>query len=306
MTDNPQEPTATVHAGGREIAVSHPGRIYFPKDNYTKRDVLEHYARVGEAMAGVTSSRALALRRYPRGIAEKGFFQKRVSSYFPDWVPRASLPISDGVLEYAVGGDAAGLVWLASIGTIEFHAMLSRIDKPHAPDQIIFDIDPPVDYCDEVRLAALGLKAILDDLGLTSFVKSTGSRGFHVIVPVLRRYDFDHTRAFAKRVAARLMEEQPGALTLELRKASRGERILVDVWRNGYGQTAIAPYSLRARHGAPVAVPLGWDELASPDIHPRAVTLANFASHVGAIMAAWPARLGPARPIGAAWKALKD
>ena len=301
----PRPRPAILQVGGREISVGHPDRVYFPQAGLSKLDVLTYYAGAADALARHTARRALSLKRYPRGIGEKGFFQKRVGSYFPDWIPRARLPIAEGTLEYAVGGDPASLVWLADLGTIEFHAMLSRTDRPHVPDQIIFDLDPPEDYTDEVRLAALGLKAICDALGLASFVKSTGSRGFHVIVPIRREHDFDDTRAFAKLLAARLMREQPGRLSLEMHKARRQGRILVDIWRNGYGQTAVAPFSIRARPGAPVAVPRRWDDLATPDIHPRAVTIANFSEQAERWKSAWPARLGPARSIKAAWKRLQ-
>jgi len=305
MNSAANEPLKTLVVDGREIGVGHPDRVYFPDDGFTKFDTLSYYAGVAGQMARYTRARALSLRRYPRGIGQKGFFQKRVGSYFPQWIPRATLPIREGSLEYAVGGDPAALVWLASLGTIEFHAMLGLTDKPHAPDQIIFDLDPPVDYSDDVRLAALGLKAICDDLGLASFVKTTGSRGFHVIVPIARHYDFDQTRAFAKLLAARLCKEQPGKLTLDMRKGKREGRILVDVWRNGYGQTAVAPFSIRARPGAPIAVPHHWDDLKSPDIHPRAITLANFHAHAKKTACAWPQTLGPARRLEKAQKILQ-
>ena len=295
----------TIRIGGHDIKVGHGDRLYYPDAGITKREVMRYVAQAGDGLARYTSDRALALRRYPRGIDQKGFFQKRVGGYFPDWIETAILPTGKGPLEYAVGGDAATFVWLAGLGTIEFHAMLSRVDKPYLPDQIIFDLDPPVDYTDEVRQAALGLKAICDDLGLVSFVKSTGSRGFHIILPIEREHDFDGTRAFAKLVAGRLMQAQPDRLTLDMKKAARDGRILVDVWRNGSGQTAVAPFSLRARPGAPIAVPLRWQDLESPEIHPRGVTLRNFDAHAADCARAWPETLGPARSITPAWQALK-
>ena len=305
MSKAENEIRKTLVVDGRKIEVGHPDRVYFPASNFTKFDMLGYYASISGPMARQTRRRALSLRRYPCGIGQKGFFQKRVGSYFPPWIPRATLPIKEGSLEYAVGGDPAALVWLASLGTIEFHAMLSRTDKPYAPDQIIFDLDPPDDYSDDVRLAALGLKAICDDLGLASLVKTTGSRGFHVIVPIARHYDFDQTRTFARLLAARLLEQQPGRLTLDMRKAQRQGRILVDIWRNGYGQTAIAPFSIRARPGAPIAVPLHWDDLKSRDIHPRAVTLGNYRKHAEKAANAWPQTLGPARQLEKALKILQ-
>ena len=314
MSNATKPPAKTLTIDGHKIVIGHPDRVYFPDAGYTKMQTLSYYARVAPLMAQRTKSRPIVLRRYPEeiskdgfladGIGKQGFFQKRVGSYYPDWIPRAVQPISNGTLEYALGGEAAALVWLANLGTIEFHAMLNRADRPNRPDQIIFDLDPPIDYSDGVRLAALGLKAICDDLGLTAFVKSTGSRGFHVIVPIARYYDFDQTRSFAKLLATRLMQKQPGKLSLDMRKASREKRILVDVWRNGYGQTAVAPFSLRARPGAPVAVPLKWSDLQSPEIHPRAVTLGNFAEHEARARCAWPAKLGPSGRIEKAWRAL--
>jgi len=305
MSNTRKPPAKTLTIDGHEIVIGHPDRVYFPDAGYTKAQTLSYYARVAPLMARCAKSRPMVLRRYPEGIGKDGFFQKRVGSYFPDWVPRATLPlVGGGTLVYALGGAPAALLWLANLGTIEFHAMLSRAGKPDRPDQIIFDLDPPVYYVDDVRLSALGLKQICDEMGLASFVKSTGSRGFHVIVPIERRYDFDRTRSFGKLLAARLMARMPGKLSLDMRKADREKRILVDVWRNGYGQTAVAPFSLRARPGAPVAVPLKWNDLQSQEIHPRAVNLGNFAQHEARARCAWPARLGPPGRIEKAWRAL--
>jgi len=304
MTPTPDQPPRVLHVAGRDIAIRHPDRIYFPRSGLTKFDVLSYVATSAAGLARYTEQRALVLRRWPQGIGEKGFFQKRVGGYFPDWIGRAMLPTGAGVLEYALGGDPAALVWMAGLGTIEFHTMLSRVDKPDRPDQIIFDLDPAQDYIDGVRLAALGLKALCDEVGLACFVKATGSRGFHVIVPIRREYGFDDTRAFAKLLAQRLIDRMPDILTLDLRKAKRGQRILVDVWRNGPGQTAVAPFSLRARPDAPIAVPRHWEDLQSPDIHPRSVTLTNFHENAEKWLTVWPPKLGPAQSIKAAWKAL--
>ncbi len=306
MRVEPDTPCKTLHIGNHDIKVGHPERIYFPDHGYSKFQTLGYYASVSALMAQYSKARALVLKRYPEGINTRGFFQKRVGKYFPDWIAQATLPTKDGTLTYALGGNPAAFVWLANLGTIEFHTMLSRADKPNAPDQVIFDLDPPKDYVDDVRLAALGLKAICDDLGLASFVKSTGSRGFHVIVPIARYYDFDQTRSFAKLLAARLMAEQPGKLSLNLKKASRDGHILIDVWRNGYAQTAVAPYSVRARPGAPIALPLHWNDLQSPKVHPRQITIANFARQKEQVRIAWPKKIDPPQRLEKAWKILKS
>ena len=201
-----------------------------------------------------------------------------------------------------LGEKPADLVYLANQACIELHALLSRTGSLHQPDQLIFDLDPPGDdRFGDVRRVALRLRAILaDDLGLTSFVKTTGSRGLHVLVPLNGREDFDAVREFARQVAGVLAAAEPELVTVEQRKDARGDRIYADIMRNGYAQTAVAPYSVRARPGAPVAVPLHWDEVTDPELTAGAVP--SGPSPPG--WTSWPARAtrGPAWPgTGTGW-----
>jgi bifunctional non-homologous end joining protein LigD len=179
---------------------------------------------------------------------------------------------ADGPQRQVVANDARTLVYLAQQACITPHTWLSREDDLARPDQMIFDLDPSDDDPDtlaKVRRATRLVGGLLDDLGLTTYLKTTGSRGYHVLVPLRRDLGFDDVRAFARRVAERLAETEPGLLTVEHRKAKRGDRVFVDVLRNGYGQTAVPPYAVRPRPGAPVATPIEWSELSrvAPDGH---------------------------------------
>jgi bifunctional non-homologous end joining protein LigD len=261
---------------GRKIEVKNLEKVFFPDAKITKGNVVDYYARFADRMQPVLKERALTLRRFPDGIAGDGFFQKAAADYFPDWIKTVVLDKEDGTIEQVVAEEPATLVYLADQGTIEFHAPLSRVDLPDKPDLMIFDLDPSDDYDDHVRQAALELRDLLAKAELPTFVKSTGSRGFHVVVPLERRHEFDSVRAFADGIAALLTERLPGELTTEQRKDKRQGRIFIDTQRNAYGQTAIAPYSLRARPEAPIACPLHWRELTDTRIHPRMVTLTSL------------------------------
>lgn len=207
------------------------------------------------------------MQRFPDGIDGETFFQKDVPDYFPDWIRTAKVKKEDGSLHMVIAEEAATLVYLANQASITPHVWLSRIDRPHRPDRLIFDFDPSVDDFGSVRDAARGMRDLLEETGLVPFVMTTGSRGLHVTVPLDRSGDFDAARGFARRCAELLVARRPDDLTVEQRKAKRGDRVYIDTMRNAYAQTAVAPYSVRARPGAPVATPLGWDEVgrARPD-----------------------------------------
>ena len=244
--------------------------MLFP-DGITKGDLIRYYQEIAGVMLPYLRDRPLSLARYPEGITGERIFQKNVGRHFPDWIPRAEVDKAGGELCQVLAEKPADLVYLANQASIELHALLSRTGALHQPDQLIFDLDPPGDdRFDDVRTVALRLRAILtDDLGLTSFVKTTGSRGLHVEVVLNAQEDFDTVREFARQVAMVLAAAEPGLVTVEPRKAARGDRIYADIMRNGYAQTAVAPYSVRAHPGAPVAVPLHWDEVADPQLSPR-------------------------------------
>ena len=265
---------AAAQLRGRRI--SNPDKLLFPDDGITKADLVDYYTRVAPVMVPHLRGRPVMLERFPDGIGDGGgFFQKKVSDHFPEWVPRIEVAKKGGTVVHPCVDGVATLAYLAGQATVTFHAWLSRADRLDVPDQVVFDLDPSGVGFDVVRRAALDLRELLEDLGLAVFVKTTGSRGLHVVSPLRRQDGFDEVRAFARGVAEVLVERNPDCLTVEARKAQRGDRVYVDVLRNGYAQTAVAPYTVRARKDAPVATPVEWQELDEPGFGPRRWTLAN-------------------------------
>lgn len=263
-------------ARGIRVELSHTDKVLFPGgDEITKGDLIEYYAQAADWMLPYLRERPIAMARYPEGITGQRIFQKNAPGYFPDWITRAEVKKQDGTLRHVICDKPATLVYLANQACIELHAFLSRLGRLDRPDQVIFDLDPPdADHFGDVRLAALRLRDLLaDELGLTSFVKTTGGKGLHVHVPLRAEDDFDAARGFARQVGGLLVARNPDLVTMEQRKDKRGHRLYMDVLRNAYAQTAVAPYVVRARPGAPVAVPLDWDEVADSALEPGQFTL---------------------------------
>jgi bifunctional non-homologous end joining protein LigD len=262
--------------GGIKVELSRTDKILFPGDDeITKGDLVEYYADVADRMLPYLRDRPVVMARYPDGITGQRVFQKNVPDYFPDWVTRAEVTKQDGVLHHVICDKLATLVYLANQACIELHVFLSRLGRLDDPDQLVFDLDPPDDeHFGDVRRAALRLRELLtDELGLTVFVKTTGSRGLHVYVPLRAGEDFDAVRAFAREAAGLLAARNPDLVTTEQRKGKRGSLVYADIMRDAYAQTVVAPYSVRARPGAPVAVPLHWEEVADAALAPRQFTL---------------------------------
>ena len=264
-----------IAVGGITVPLSHPDKVLFPDDGITKEDLARYYADVAGAMLPWLRDRPITMVRYPDGLGGQRFFQKNAPSYFPGWIRRVEVAKEGGHVEHVVCDQPATLVYLASQACIEIHAFTSRADQLDRPDQMVFDFDPPDGkrFAD-VRQAALWARALLDDeLGLTSFVRTSGGRGLHVHVALDRQAGFDAVREFAHRVAGVLARRHPDAVTAEQRKDKRGERIYVDVMRNAYAQTVAASYGVRARPGAPVATPLSWAEVADDQLEPGQFTM---------------------------------
>ncbi|KAA6217729.1 non-homologous end-joining DNA ligase [Streptomyces filamentosus] len=267
--------TQRVRAGRRVVPVSRPEKVLFPEDGITKADLAAYYRAVAPRMLPHLRGRPLMLERRPDGIGGRGFMQKDVPDHFPEWVRRVELPKEGGTVTYVLCEDAATLVFLADQGCVTVHRWLSRADRPDHPDRLVLDLDPPDGDFGQVREAARLLHGLLDEVGLPSLPMTTGSRGLHVVVPLDRRAPFDDVRAFASDLAGVLADRHPDRLTTEARKKDRGGRLYLDVQRNGYGQTAVAPYAVRAHPGAPVAAPVTWDDLEDPGLGARHRSLAD-------------------------------
>ena len=266
-----------LNIGSHEIVLSKPDKELYP-GQYTKEGVVAYYRDIAPVMLPYLRERPLSMQRYPDGIAGPTFFQKEIPDYFPEWIPRATLPRREGGgITHVLANDAATLAYLAAQACLVLHVGLCRVDKPDIPDRLIFDLDPPdADMFPQVKHAAFLLRGLLEEeLQLTAAPMLTGSRGVHVIIPLIRRRSFDDVRAFAREVANVFASRAPDLVTVEHLKSKRAGRIYVDVARNAFGQTAVPPYSLRALPHAPIATPVTWDELRRSR-GARSYTLANI------------------------------
>jgi bifunctional non-homologous end joining protein LigD len=261
------------------VRISHPEKVLFPDDGITKLDLAEYYAAVAAAMVPHVRDRPLNLWRWNSGIDHDVVVQQAIPKGAPEWVRRVTVARRrGGDVVHAVGGEAATLVWLANQNCITPHAWTARCDRPDHPDRIVFDFDPAddgADHFEAIRAGALALGEILRGRGLTPYAMTSGSRGLHVVAPLRRGPDSDAVRTVAGELAEEVAAELPDALTTSWRKAGRGGRVLVDAARNTYAQTAVAPYAVRAKPGAPVATPLAWEEVSDPDLSPQRFKLAD-------------------------------
>lgn len=271
-----------IQVENRHVEISHPARLLFPQDNITKQDLAEYYARIGETMLPYLQGRPLTLQRFPNGIDAPGFYQKEVGppgrDHLPDWVSRVAVEVKgQGNRQYQlVCNNVATLVYLVDWACITPHIWLSRTDRLNYPDKLIFDLDPPDSDFAPARFAARALRALLQDIGMISFVMTSGSRGLHVVVPLDRSADFDASRAFAQAVARQLADRYPDRLTTEIRESERHGRLFLDYLRNAYAQNSVAPYAVRAKPGAPVATPIDWDELEDETLHAQTYRMGNI------------------------------
>ena len=266
--------------GRYTIELSNQGKVLFPDDGITKGDLVEYYARIAERMVPLVSERPLSLERFPDGIDGQRVFQQKTPAYFPAWIRRVGVRKEGGRLDHVVCENAATLAYLANQAVITPHAWLSRADRPEHPDQLVFDLDPAGDDFGAARAAARSVRTLLDELGLPAFLKTSGGKGLHVVVPLDRREDFDAVRSFARDSAAELARREPGRLTTEVRKAKRENRLFLDMGRNAYAQTAVPPYAVRARPGAPVATPIPWDRLDDRRLSPGRFTIRTVFDHL--------------------------
>lgn len=269
------------------VVISHPDKVLFPDDGITKGELAAYYEKIAPLMLPHIHSRPVTMERYPRGIGAQSFWQKDVSKGFPEWLVRAQVPKKDGTVNHPLVTDARSLLWLANQNSITPHVWTSRAPNLYHPDICIFDLDPSVDDPDAVRTAALALRDLLDELGLPSWVKTSGSKGFHIAVPLDGKADHGGVSAFAHAVGTVLVKRFPQRLTQEFSKADRRGRILVDTGRNGYSATFAAAYAVRAKPGAPVSAPCSWEEVARGAVDPRSFTVRTMSRRAAKVGDLW-------------------
>ncbi len=271
--------------------ISHPDKILFPDSGITKSELAAYYEMIAPLMLPHLRGRPITMERYHRGISEPGFFQKDVVKGFPEWLERVEVPKKDGVVHHPIANDARSLLWLANQNSITIHVWPSRAPNLYHPDICVFDLDPSNDDEDKLRFTALALRDLLTELGLKSWVKTSGSKGFHIAVPLDGKSDFGTAARFAHKVGRLFVERYPDILTLEFFKADRGDRILVDTGRNEYSATFAATYTVRAKAGAPVSAPCTWQEIESGTVGPRSFHVRNMDTRISETGDLWEALL---------------
>jgi bifunctional non-homologous end joining protein LigD len=285
--------------------ITHPEKVLFPDSGITKGELAAYYEAAAPWLLPHIEGRPVTMERYPAGIGRQGFWQKDVSRGFPEWLERVEVPKRNGTVHHPVVRDVRSLLWLANQNSITPHVWPSRLPELLHPDVCIFDLDPAREDEDVLRRAVLALRGLLEELGLRSWVKTSGSKGYHVAVPLDRRAGFGEVARFAHGVGAALVARDPDHLTQEFSKADRGGRMLVDTGRNGYSATFAAAYAVRARPGAPVSAPCTWDEVEQGRAGPRAFTLRDMAGRMARVGDPWAGMTAQGQPLGPAIEKLR-
>jgi bifunctional non-homologous end joining protein LigD len=266
--------------------ITHPDKVLFPDDGITKGELAAYYEMIAPAMLPHIRGRPITMERFHRGIGEKGFFQKDVLKGFPEWLERVEVQKKGGTVHHPIVSDTRSLVWLANQNSITPHVWIARVPDLWHPDICVFDLDPSEDQPEILSAAAIALRDLLSELGLESWVKTSGSKGFHIVVPLDRSADYGDVGRFANAAGRLLVRRDPKHLTEEFNKADRGGRILVDTGRNAYHATFAAAYSVRAKPGAPVSAPCTWDEIQN-GAGPRSFSLRGMADRVSTAGDLW-------------------
>jgi bifunctional non-homologous end joining protein LigD len=293
----------------RHVNLSSADRVLFPEDGITKGDLFSYYEQVAPAILPHLRGRPFTMKRYREGIAGGGFFQKQAPKGMPAWIPTRRFtthPREGGAREvdFPLVDTREALLWMVQMHCIDMNAWYSRVDRPGRPDYVVFDLDPPDEpdgFAQAVDVAQL-VRALLDEVGLPGYVKTSGADGIHVLAPIQRRASFEDTYAFAE-AAARLLEARhPGRVTTEWLKRKRAG-VLVDHRQNGWGKTIASVYSVRPKPGAPVSTPLRWDELTR-DVRPTDFTMAVVLDRIAARGDLYEQVLADKRSLAGAARAL--
>ena len=267
---------------GKNIELSNTDKVFFRKNNITKGDLINYYKKISSIMIFHIEDRPLTLHRFPNGIDNDGFYQKEIPDYFPSWIDRVSVEKREGgETTYVVCNNKETLVYLADQGCITPHIWLSKTSDLEKPDKIIFDLDPASDDYSLIVKAANEIKKLLDSNNINSYLMTTGSRGVHIVIPIVPEINFDEARNYAKKIAEAVVEKNPNDFTVQHRKNKRKGRVFIDYLRNSYGQTSVVPYSIRSLEGAPIATPLDWEELEFNDFNPRKYNIKNIFRRLG-------------------------
>jgi bifunctional non-homologous end joining protein LigD len=269
----PLEPVALT----REFKLSNEDKVLFPDAGITKGEFVDYYRRVAPVMLPLIEGRPLTMMRFPDGPDGEKFYQKDAPEYFPEWIPREVVKGDDDAIAYPIADSPDVLVYLANLVPV-LHVWTSRRERLFYPDRMILDLDPSDDSDDFAFVieSARTIRSLLEGIGLSAFVMTTGSRGLHVVTPLAPEVEVEQVAQFSQLLAQTVAQADAERLTTEHRKAKRRGRLLIDPWRNSRSQTAVAPYSVRDKPGAPIATPLDWEELDDPELTPQRWNLRNI------------------------------
>jgi DNA ligase D len=279
-----------IDVAGHPIRITHPEKVFFPKIDATKRDLLDYYLAVADPIMRSMGGRPVLLQRFPHGVGGKSFFQKRIPDSAPDWLETTTVSTPNGTTSRAlVIGDVAHIAWALNMGCLGFHVWPVLAADPEHADELRLDLDPqPGTTFDQVREAAHEVEQLLGELGVTGFPKTTGSRGLHIYVHLERRWDSYDVRYAAVAVARELARRRPDLITDAWWKEERGERIFIDFNQNAPHKTVFGAWSVRSRVMGPVSTPIGWDEIDT--VEPDTLTLTTVPQRVAAQGDPWAAK----------------
>jgi len=267
--------------------ITHPEKVLFPDDGITKGELAAYYEAIAPVILPHLRGRPLTMERYPTGINKKGFWQKDVSKGFPPWLQRVEVPKHGGIVHHPIVTDLRSLLWVTNQNTVTQHVWTSRVPELKYPDLCVFDLDPSEHDPAAVRAAAIDLRDLLEELTLPSWIKTTGSKGFHIVVPLDGKTPIASVARFANAVGALFVSLAPDRLTQEFSKKDRSGRIYVDTGRNGYHATFAAAYTVRAKRGAPVSAPCTWEEIERGEVDPGTFTLRNMPERIEKVGDLW-------------------
>lgn len=286
--------------------ITHPEKVLFPDDGITKGELAAYYEAIAPLMLPHLVRRPVTMERYPAGIGEEGFMHKSVARGFPAWLERVDVPKKGGTVHYPLVTDLRSLLWITNQNCITAHVWTSRLPDLHHPDCCVVDLDPSEEEQPKVlRKVCLAVRDLIAEVGLASWVKTSGSKGFHIFVPVDSTTGYGEVGRFAHLLAQVLMRRDPDHLTQEFAKVDRGGRIYLDTGRNGPGATFAAAYAVRAKAGAPVSAPCTWDEVESGGIGPRSFSLRSMAQRVVDVPDPWSGLLDAGYDLREAIERLK-
>jgi bifunctional non-homologous end joining protein LigD len=287
--------------------ITHAEKILFPKSGITKGDLMHYYENISDHILPYLKDRPLTLHRFPNGISKNGFYQKNTSDYFPDWIRTLKVRKKKGWVNHVICDSLDTLLYLINHDTITIHIALSKVDKLDYPDKLIFDLDPSDTHFNLVVESAFILKDFLEnDMELKTYPMITGSKGLHVVIPLLRNENFEEVHDFAKSVARYLSLKHPQAFTAAIRKDKRQAKLFLDYLRNSCAQTAVCPFAVRALEGAPVATPVGWHELGTNIESSQSFDIHTISQRLSTIENPWKSFYMHCKALGDAKKKLEQ